>query len=79
MNIILKLWNFFNGKKTVIGAVLLFLAEAMEKVLIGIWHVDAPWILPAIATLKWAGMAFVGGGVWHKLTKPGANSTNAAQ
>ena len=64
-----KLWRMLNGKKTYIGAALLFASAVLEQVVQGIWEVDADWVGKTIFTLNWFGMAFTGTGMVHKYLK----------
>lgn len=70
METLTKIWTFFNGKKTTIGAVILFIAVFLNEVVGGIWGVDAPSLHKAIQTLNWIGMPLTAGGVFHKAVKP---------
>jgi len=65
----IKLWDWFNGKKTNIGAVLLFVAVFFTEVLVGKWNLAGTWVQPLIETLNWIGMALTGGGLVHKAVK----------
>lgn len=59
MNFLLKIWEWFNGNKTIIGAVLIsattlpFIAS----------HPDL------VAALQWIGGILAGTGIAHKITK----------
>ena len=74
MTFLQKLWAFFNGKKTAIGAVLLGISAFLTNVVIGDLGNEATWILQAVAILDWVGMALAGGGLFHKGTKAVGNS-----
>lgn len=61
-----KFWNFFNGKKTVIGLLCMYGVMFINEVVIDIWAIDSP-ALPKIAkTLGWLGLIIGGGGLIHK-------------
>lgn len=61
--------NWFDGKKTTIGAVLLFIATVGTEVIVGKWNYSPEWMQPTIETLNWLGMAFTGLGLGHKAIK----------
>lgn len=65
MNKLTAIWNWFNGKKTAIGAALFGAAYVLGKVS-GIWHLDAHWIAPTIDTLTEGGAILSGTGLLHK-------------
>ena len=71
-----KFFEFLSGKKTTIGAILLFLATFMLEVVVGKWHASADWIQPTIETLQWIGMALTGIGLGHKAVKGSAPIEN---
>ncbi len=64
-----SIFNWLNGRKTIIGAILLFIASFIQEVIIGKWHATGEWILPTIETLNWLGMAVTGWGLGHKAMK----------
>ena len=66
---ILRAWELFNGKKTVIGGVFCFLSVFITEVVIGIWGADASWLPPLVRTLNWIGMPLMGIGGVHKGVK----------
>lgn len=61
-----KLWQWLNGKKTVIGASLLLASAFCTQVLIGIWNLDPWWMDKTIQTLDWVGGIVTSGGLVHK-------------
>ena len=66
--------EFFNGKKTIIAAVMLVISAFLEQVVVGQWGVQASWIAQVIGTLDWFGMILGGVGLTHKgvkVVKPG--------
>lgn len=67
MNTIIE---YFNGKKTTIGAIILFLATFLSEVIVSKWNVQVDWMQPLIETLNWVGMAMTGLGLGHKAMKP---------
>jgi len=69
MDFIQKLWDFLSGKKTAIGATLLFVSAFLEQVVIGQWGSQAAWIPQLIGTLDWFGMVLTGIGLSHKGVK----------
>ena len=60
-----RLWKVLDGKKTNIGAGLLFLALMLSS-LASIWDVQALWLEHCIETLQWFGGIFSGTGLAHK-------------
>lgn len=60
------MWEWFNGKKTVIGTLLLLFGAVVEQVLVGMWGVSGSWVGPFIQTCDWFGMLFGGTGLAHK-------------
>jgi hypothetical protein len=58
----MKFWNWLNGKKTVIGGVLLFVATVMTQAAVPV----APWI---IMVIQYSGEAILGTGLVHKAVK----------
>lgn len=70
METLTKFWEFLNGKKTTVGAIILFVAVFLNEVVVGIWGVDTSEIHKAIQTLNWIGMPLTAGGVFHKAVKP---------
>jgi hypothetical protein len=69
MSILINLWNWFNGKKTVIGLALMGISTFLEAIVIGKWEATATWIPKVIETLAWIGAALTGSGLLHKGTK----------
>ena len=65
----MNILEWFNGKKTVIGSALLFLAVFGNEVLAGLWEFNPSWLTPAIKTCSWFGMLFGGVGLTHKAVK----------
>lgn len=63
-----KIWNWFNGKKSVIGAYAFGSAYVIGK-LSSIWGIQYSWIPPLIDTLTEAGAILTGVGVIHKGVK----------
>ena len=69
MNWLQKLWAWFDGKKTTIGAVILMIPALINEVLIGIWNLPPhPW-LEIAGTCSWIGLVIAGGGAIHKAQK----------
>lgn len=66
-----KLWNYFNGRKTVIGTCMLCAQAFASQVIIGIWDIGAhnATMTNTVDTLAWLGMAFGGVGLSHKALK----------
>lgn len=74
MKKLIALWNWFNGKKTVIGASIIcfvpYLQGFINDFVIGIWHLPQPAIVPQlIASLIWIGTALTTVGLVHKAVK----------
>lgn len=64
--------NWFNGKKTAIGAVCLFLALVIAQVVCGQWHycpADHSWLDSLYGTLQWIGGLLTPVGLIHKAVK----------
>ena len=67
--------EWFNGKKTLIGAVLLFSAAVIDQVAIGIMvdkyrlFASPPWLPASGEALTWFGMFVTGTGFVHKGVK----------
>lgn len=75
METLLKIWNYFNGKKTSIGALILTLAflitQVQSQVFVGIWGIEVPvWVDKTVLTLEWVGSILSGVGLLHKKVKP---------
>lgn len=66
-----KLWDYFSGRKTVIGTCLLCTQAVIDQVVMGIWEIGAEsWaMINTSDTLAWVGMAFGGVGLSHKWVK----------
>ncbi len=69
MEAVSKLFTWLNGKKTTIGAAILFIAVFLKEVIGGIWGVNTPELINTIETLNWIGMPLTGVGLFHKSTK----------
>jgi len=69
MKYINQLWNFFSGKKTIIGSILMTGSIVITEVVVGIWMVEGDWIAPTVKTLNWVGMLMGGTGLLHKAAK----------
>lgn len=67
----MSFWEWFDGKKTAIGAVAMVLAKVGQEVMIGVWGLDAmlPWLPQAIETCSWIGAAVTTFGIGHKAVK----------
>ena len=61
MDAILKLWEFFNGRKTAIGLVLVFLAQVLPQV--------QDLLLGLGVNVTWVGEVIVLLGALHKVWK----------
>lgn len=74
MKTLINLWNWFNGKKTTIGAAILMVVLAINafdsQVVVAIWNMPLPaWLPKVIATLSWTGNILTGVGLAHKVAK----------
>src|SRR3972149_506606 len=58
--------EWFNGKKTIIGSIMMTIAIFLTEVVIGIWAADWVWLPGVISTLNWVGMLLGGTGLIHK-------------
>lgn len=65
MNFLKNLWNWFNGKKTIIGLTLLAIISVDTQVA-GIWHFTPAWLTQINDTLAYIGDILAGGGLLHK-------------
>lgn len=61
--------EWFNGKKTIIGSVLMTVAIFLTEVVIGFWDYNPAWMPGIISTLNWVGMVLGGTGLIHKGVK----------
>lgn len=62
-------WEWWNGKKTLVGSVLLLASAFCTQVLVGIWEWNPWWMDKTVLTLDWVGMIVTGGGLAHKGVK----------
>lgn len=62
-------WEFLNGNKTNIAAVVLVISVFLSEVIVGIWGYDPDWMGNTIRTLDWFGMILGGVGLTHKGVK----------
>lgn len=63
------MWTWFNGKKTIIGTIILLISAIIEQVAVGIWGIQSDWLPKAVQTCDWIGMALGGVGLFHKGVK----------
>lgn len=68
MQTLQQIWDWFNGKKTNIGASLLIGATVLIKVT-AIWHIHGDWIQPTVDTLEYIGGSFAVVGLGHQAVK----------
>lgn len=61
--------EWLNGRKTIIGACILFASAFLDQVLVGAWGVTGDWVAPMGKTLDWFGMVVAGTGLTHKGVK----------
>lgn len=64
-----RTWDWFNGKKTVMGTACLFASAFITQVLIDIWGLDAEPLQHTRETLDWLGLILGGTGLMHKAVK----------
>ena len=69
MNIITKVWNYFNGNKTTIGAIIMVASLFMQEVTIDIWLYNPDWMPKLIQSLNWIGGITGAIGLTHKSVK----------
>lgn len=62
-------FTWLNGKKTIIGSIIMTVAILLTEVVVGIWGIEMDWIAPTVKTLNWVGMLLGGTGLIHKATK----------
>lgn len=63
------LWEFFNGKKRVIGGVCFLVSLFLRQFIVGIWEYEPDWMEKLILSFDWLGGAFTGTGILHKAAK----------
>jgi len=66
-----NLWEYFNGKKTIVGTCCLLTSAFGYQVVMGIWDIGATsyYFSNSLNTLDWLGMALGGIGLSHKAIK----------
>ena len=67
MQTIRSLWDFLNNKKTVVGALLLLIAQFLQQIQAIL--PDQAWIAPVADGLVYLGNFFAGTGLTHKFAK----------
>jgi hypothetical protein len=83
------MWDWLDGRKTIIGTLVLIAAAFVDQVVIAIWYAPDPggplvvvphWIPKLGRSLDWVGMAVAGVGLTHKGVKiaQGTNTTGTA-
>lgn len=66
----MMLWQWLDGKKTVIGSICLFADTFYSQVLQNIWGIPQIESVESTAqTLAWIGLILTGGGLTHKGVK----------
>jgi len=70
------MWDFLNGKKTIIATIAGVLAAFIQQVVIGTWHAEAslPWITGVVDVLNWLVMTLGTTGLVHKAIKAGSDT-----
>lgn len=71
MNLLLGLWTWLDGKKTIISAICLTIALVMKQLLVDLNGYDPAWVEFVIKNLNYIGEAFGVTGLLHKATKTG--------
>lgn len=69
INLLIKIWQWFDNKKTIIGSFFLIISAFCTQVLIGIWNASWDWLPLLIQTFDWIGMVLGGTGLIHKAYK----------
>lgn len=69
MNTLLKIWLWFDGKKTVFGTIFLGIAAIINDVLIGIIGLSCPQLVITAKVFAYFGLLFGGVGLRHKWVK----------
>lgn len=69
LNGLVVLWRWFDGKKTVIGTIFLFIATIINEVVIAIIGLNFPWLVITAKVFSYFGLMFGGVGVTHKGVK----------
>ena len=59
-----SLLSWFNGKKTIIGGIALWLVSGIEMM-----GLESAWVPQVVTALSWIGMIFLPAGVGHKVIK----------
>lgn len=72
---LLKVWDFFNGKKTNLAAGCMIAATFLSQVVVGIWGFNPEWVMPTIKTLEWSGASLGIIGLGDKFRKGKLNIT----
>lgn len=66
----MELWNWLNGKKTTIGAILFFVAWLLQTIVTHYFTTGAPeWLTSTIGFLNDLGAFVTGFGIAHKAKK----------
>ena len=61
--------EWFDGKKTIIGTVLLIGGAILTEVVMGIWGIDTAEVRNSASTANWFGLVMGGTGLTHKAVK----------
>jgi len=69
MGTILKIWNWLNGKKTVIGSVCLWIGGIFLPFIINDLNYHPAWFDTLISILNWLGGVLAPLGIMHKAAK----------
>ena len=69
MKTLIALWNWFNGKKTIIGTFLIALAMFLSTQVVPLIQPEPSWLATIIAGLNWVGAALGSLGVGYKMFK----------
>jgi len=62
-------WTFLDGKKTAIGAIMLWIAMFLQDEVIATWGINETWIPMTVHALNWFGNILVPLGIGHKAVK----------
>ena len=63
------LLDLLDGKKTIIGGLLLFIAAVLAEIVVDVWGYSPWWMENVIQTLNWFGVPLYGVGLGHKYNK----------
>lgn len=69
MNLLTSIWNWFDGKKTAIGAACLLAVTIINQWIIGVNHFHPDWLNTVLANLSYVGETLTAVGIGHRIKK----------